>query len=182
MSIFLRAMDRIADFIWTGRKVKLSFFAEYRTACYMAPLIRKMLAENDDGEAYRMALIDWRKAERPPLASYLGEVSFCRIDGPSQWVDDRSFPLGGLILSPGVTAHLNPFEARELHQHMRRVIEQAILVWVTDHDLYDAPRLPAKFDRRMADRKAKAMLAQLASRQDGTQRICGPVTEGPHHA
>lgn len=128
-----------------------------------------------------VALIDWRKAERPPLASYLGEVSFCRIDGPRQWVDDRSFPLSGLILSPGVTAHLNPFEARELHQHMRRVIEQAMLAWVTDHELYDAPRLPAKFDRRMADRKAKAMLAQLASRQDGAQRICGSVTEGPHH-
>lgn len=182
MSIFVRAMDRIADFVWTGRKVKLCFFAEYRTACYVVPLIRKMIAETDDGEAYRTALIEWHKAERPPLAIYHGEVSFCRIDGPNQWVDNQPFPLGGLILSPGVTAHLNPFEARELHQHIRRVIEQAILAWVMDHDLYDSPRLPAEFDRRMADRKAKAMLAKSASDQEGENRICGRVTEGPHHA
>lgn len=37
MSIFSRAMDRLADFIWTGRKVNLRFTAEYRTACYAVP-------------------------------------------------------------------------------------------------------------------------------------------------
>ena len=44
MSIFHRAMDRLADFIWTGRKVNLRFTAEYRTACFVAPLIRKPAA------------------------------------------------------------------------------------------------------------------------------------------
>jgi len=45
MSIFHSAMDRLADFLWTGRKVSLRFTAEYRTACYAAPLIAKLLAE-----------------------------------------------------------------------------------------------------------------------------------------
>ena len=49
MSIFHRAMDRLADFLWTGRKVSLRFNAEYRTACYAAPLITKLLAKGEDG-------------------------------------------------------------------------------------------------------------------------------------
>lgn len=130
MSIFLRAMDRLADFIWTGRKVTLRFTAEYRTACYAVPLINKLLAEDEDGEAYRTAIVAWHRAERPPLDIYQGHTSFCRIDGPLQWADDTPLPLGGLILSPGVTAHLNPFEADALRDHIRQAIEDAIVVWV----------------------------------------------------
>lgn len=51
MTIFHRAMDRLADFIWTGRKVNLRFTAEYRTACYVVPIINKLLAEGEDGDA-----------------------------------------------------------------------------------------------------------------------------------
>jgi hypothetical protein len=182
MSIFVRAIDRIFDFFLTGRKVKLCIYAEYRTACFLAPLLRKMAAETDEGETYRSNLIEWHKAERPPVAVYHGEVSSCRIDGPLQWIDSRSFPLGGLILSPGVTAHLNPFEARELQQHIRSVIEQAIVAWVTDHNLYDAPRPPEHFDRKKADRKAIAMLANWAVCKDDEQPACGFELEGSEHA
>ena len=66
MSIFHRAMDRLADFLWTGRKVSLRITAESRTACYAAPLIAKLLAKGDDGDAYRNALVPWHEAERPP--------------------------------------------------------------------------------------------------------------------
>lgn len=123
MSIFYRAMDRLADFLWTGRKVTLRFTAEYRTACYVVPLIKKMLAEDEDGEAYRTALVDWHRAERPPLAIYQGHTSHCRIDGPWQLAGRHCLPLGGLILSPGVTAHLNPFEAQALHDQMQQAIK-----------------------------------------------------------
>jgi hypothetical protein len=175
-------MDRIADFIWTGRKVKLSFFAEYRTACYVAPLIRKMVAETDDGETYRTAVIEWHKAERPPLAIYHGDTSFCRIDGPNQWVNDQSFPLGGLILSPGVTAHLNPFEAHKLREHLQGVIEEAILTWIADHNLRGAPPVPEAFNRQSADRKAKAMLAKWASNSGGKQWANLGRVKGSHDA
>ena len=46
MPIFRRAMDRLADFIWTGRKVNLRFTAEYRTACFAAPLITEVAWQN----------------------------------------------------------------------------------------------------------------------------------------
>ena len=79
MSIYHHALDRLADFIWTGRKVNLRFTAEYRTACYAVPIINKLLAEGEDGDAYRTALIPWHEAERPPFASYQGDTSLCRI-------------------------------------------------------------------------------------------------------
>lgn len=200
MSIFLRAMDRLADFIWTGRKVTLRFSAEYRTACYAVPLINKLLAEDEDGEAYRTAIVAWHRAERPPLDIYHGHISFCRIDGPLQWVDDTPLPLGGLILSPGVTAHLNPFEADALRDHMRQAIEDAIVVWVREHDLCSLPPVPEQFDRRKADRKAKAMIAEWAAEQeagstpesgradtgeccsdDTTHTLCTGCRKGPDH-
>lgn len=165
MSIFHRLMDRLADCLWTGRKVNLRFTAEYRTACYAVPLINKLLAEGEDGDTYRTALVAWHKAERPPLAIYQGDVSCCRIDGPWQIADRHCLPLGGLILSPGVTAHLDPFEARALHDKMQQAIEDVILAWVRDHNLYALPPVPEHFDRQGADRKAKAMIAAWAAEQ-----------------
>ncbi len=179
MSIFHRAMDRLADFIWTGRKVNLRFTAEYRTACFVAPLIRKLLAEDADGHAYRNAIVPWHRAERPPLDVYQGHTSFCRIDGPLQWVGNKPFAMGGLILSPGVTAHLNPFEADELRDHMQQAIEAAIVAWVRDHDLYTRPPIPVKFDRSTADRKAKAMIATWAMNEQEMERFSASRREAP---
>ncbi|MDK2770453.1 MAG: hypothetical protein KYX69_22380 [Sphingomonas sp.] len=181
MSVFHRVLDRIADWRWTGRKINLRFVAEYRTACFALPIINGILAEDEDGETFRAALTDWRRAERPPLALYHGETSFCRIDGPRQWVKDRSFPLGGLILSPGVTAHLDPFEARELQEHMEWAIEQAIRQWIADHDLHDLSPVPVEFGRRKADRKAKAKIADWVARQERIRPVADDDAEGPDH-
>ena len=163
MFIFQRAMDRLADFIWTGRKVNLRFTAEYRTACYAIPIINKLLAEGEDGDTYRTTLISWHEAERPPIASYQGDTSRCRIDGPWQIAGRDWLPLGGLILSPGVTAHLDPFEAQALREKMQQAIEDVIRAWVRDHDLTALPPVPEHFDRRSADRKAKALIAVRTS-------------------
>ena len=67
MSIFHRALDRLADALWAGRKVRLHITADYDTARYLLPLIKKLIADDEDGETYRTALIDWHRAERPPL-------------------------------------------------------------------------------------------------------------------
>lgn len=188
MSIFRRAMNRLADFRWIDRKVTLRFTAEYRTARYALPLIKKLICEDGDGEAYRVSLIDWHRAERPPHALYHGTSSFCRVDGPLQWVKDRAFPLGGLILSPGVTAHLNPFEAQDLHDHMRWVIEQAIRTWAADHNLYDTPPVPVEIDRHKSDREAKAMIADWAAQQgkgscsdEPGEALCAACRKGLDH-
>lgn len=192
MSIFHRALDRFADFLWTGRKVNLRFTAEYRTACYALQLIKKLLAEGEDGDAYRTALVPWHEAERPPLAIYQGDTSRSRIDGPWQVAGSDWVPLGGLILSPGVTAHLDPFEAQALHDKMQQAIEGVILSWVRDHDLTALPPVPEHFDRRRADRKAKAMIAAWASGEteaavsittpgEATDASCDACRKGREH-
>lgn len=181
MSVFRRAADRLADFLYAGRKVSLHFIADYDTARYVLPLIKKLIADDEDGETYRTALVDWHRVERPPLALYDGEASFCRIDGPLQWVGDRRFPLGGLVLSSGVTAHLDPFEADALYDHMKATIERAIREWIAEHGLRDWPRVPVEFDRTEADRKAKAMIADWAARQERENSVAEADTGGPDH-
>ena len=176
MSIFQRVMDRLADSIWIGRKVNLRFTAEYRTACYVVPLINKLLAEGEDGDTYRAALVPWHEAERPPLASYQGDTSRCRIDGPWQKAGRDWIPLGGLILSPGVTAHLDPFEAQTLHEKMQQAIEAVIRAWVEDHDLTALPPVPENFDRRGADRKAKELIAAWAGGDRQADASTNPPT------
>ena len=166
MSIFQRAMDRLADFIWIGRKVNLRFTAEYRTACYAVPLINKLLAKGEDGDTYRTALVGWHTAERPPLATYQGSISRCRIDGPSQVAGQHWIPLGGLILSPGVTAHLDPFEAQALREQMEQAIEGVIRSWVREHSLQSLPPVDEHYNRSKADSKAKAIIADWVTRQN----------------
>ena len=181
MSIFRRAMDQLVDRFWAGRKVALHLTADHRIARRTAPLIKRLLADDEDGETCRNAIATWSNSERPPLAVYQGAVSSCRIDGPLQWAGDYPVPLGGLVLSPGVTAQLNPFEASDLRDHMRDAIERAILAWLADNGhLYDAP-VTIEIDRPIADREAKAMIAEWVARNEANRSAADPVVEGPDH-
>ena len=196
MSIFHHALDRLADFLWTDRKVTLRFTAEYRIACCAVPFIKKLIAEDEDGDTYRSAIVAWHSAERPPLATYQGSISRCRIDGPSQVAGRYWFPLGGLILSPGVTAHLDPFEAQALREQMQQAIEGVIIAWVREYDLQSLPPVEEHYDRRKADRKAKAMIATWVTRQsradasntdtddanEGSTALCALCRKGLGHA
>lgn len=167
MSIVHRALDRLADFIWTGRKVTLRFTAEYRTACFALPLIKKLLAEGEDGETYRCSIAHWHLGERPTLHVHRGEVSTVRIDGPLQNAGTSYLPLGGLIESPGVTAHLDPVEADRLDRRVQEAIERTIRDWIIEHGLYDQPRARREIDRRKADREARAVIARWVAEHFG---------------
>ncbi|WP_420146315.1 hypothetical protein [Sphingobium sp.] len=160
MSIFRRAMDRLANRLWAGRKVTLRFTADYRIAGFTLPLIERLLLDNDDGETYRSSIADWTLNERPSLHIYRGELSSLRIDGPLQKAGVSYLPLGGLIESPGVTAHLDPVEAHRLDARVQEAIEKTILHWIIEHRLYDQPRQRREIDRRKADREARAVIAR----------------------
>lgn len=159
MPVFRKMVDRIADLLRRDRKVTYRVLLSARIAPYVTPLLDKVVAEDEDGDTLRSSLIPWRRAERPPIAVYRGDVSTCRIDGPWQVAGHHWFPLGGLIVCPGVTVHLNPFEAQALHKHMQTVIEDTILAWVRAHDLYALRHVSEEIDRKPADRAAKAMIA-----------------------
>ena len=167
MSIFHRALDRFADFIWTSSKVSPRFTADYRTACFAVPLIKKLLADSEDGETYRCSIAHWHVNERPPLHIHRGEVSTVRIDGPLQNASTSYLPLGGLIESPGVTAHLDPVEADRLDRRVQEAVERAIRDWIIEHGLYDQPRPRREIDRRKADRAARAVIARWVTEQFG---------------
>lgn len=186
MSIFHHAMDRLADFIWTGRKVTLRFTAEYRTACFALPLIKKLLAEDGNGETYRCSIAHWMLNERPPLHIYRGEVSTLRIDGPLQNAGTSYLPLGGLIESPGVTAHLDPVETNQLDRRVQEAVERTIRDWITEHGLYNQQRARREIDRRRADGEARAIIARWVAEQFGEQEpaqqsASGSDAEGPDH-
>ncbi|PTQ12667.1 hypothetical protein CLG96_00405 [Sphingomonas oleivorans] len=165
MPVFRKAMDWLADLPRRDRKVTYRASINARVAPHVMPLLNRIVADDEDGDTLRNSLIPWQRAERPPIAIYRGDLSTCRIDGPWQVAGDHWFPLGGLILSPGVTAHLNPFEAQALHRHMEKAIEDAIVAWVRDHDLHAMRPVPEEIDRKPADRAAKAMIAAWASGQ-----------------
>lgn len=181
MSILRRAAVRLVRFFRFDTRIDLHFTVNRRTAEYVRPLIEKLVSEGDDGEAYRNSLAAWQHSERPPLALYNGDTSVCRIDGPWQWEGGEAFPLGGLVLSPGVTAHLNPFEALALSEHMKFAVERAILAWLAEQDFADGEHAPAAFDRAVADRNARAMIADWAARRDLELVSADGTGEGPEH-
>ncbi|WP_174688476.1 hypothetical protein [Sphingopyxis witflariensis] len=182
MSIFCRALDRLANRLWAGRRVTLRFTADYRVAGFTLPLIERLLLDNDDGETYRCSIAQWTLNERPSLHIYRGELSSLRIDGPLQKAGMSYLPLGGLIEAPGVTAHLNPVEAHRLDERVQKAIEQTILHWIVEQGLYDQPRQHREIDRRKADREARAIIARWVADhfakpmtdalQNGSDRPC----------
>jgi hypothetical protein len=159
-----RALGRIAD-LWAGRKVTLRFTADYRIACFSLPLIKRLLANTADGETYRCSIAEWPLNERPPLQVHRGVVSTLRVDGPLQDAGRTYLPLGGLIETPFVTAHLDPVEAQRLDSQVQEAIEQTIGDWISEHRLYDRPRAGREIDRAKADREASAVIASWVAEQ-----------------
>lgn len=160
MSIFHRALDRLADLRWAGRKVTLHFTADYRVARVALPYIKRLLLDNADGETYRCSIAQWTINERPTLHVHRGVISTLRIDGPLQDADGAYFPLGGLIEAPHVTAHLDPIEADRLDDQVQEAIDRTLHDWIIEHGLYDQPRQRREINRRKADREAHAVIAR----------------------
>lgn len=172
MPIFHRVLDRLADFIWTGRKVTLRFTTDYRTACFALPLIKRLLADDEDGETYRCTIAQWTINERPPLHIHRGIISTLRIDGPLQNAGSSYLPLGGLIEAPQVTAHLDPIEANLLDRRVQEAIDRTLHDWIMERSLYDHPRQCREIDRREADREARAVVARWVA-----DHATNPATE-----
>jgi len=182
MPISRNIMDRLADWLHGNTKTTYRISINSRIAPNVVELIDRLVADDEDGDTLRCALRPWRRAERPAIAVYCGDVSTCRIDGPWQVADGQWIPLGGLVLSPGITWHLTPFEAQALHKHMQKVIEDATFAWVNEHDPFPRRHVPAEIDREQADREAKAMIAAWAAQRHQVPAAANDEAEGPNHA
>ncbi len=103
-----------------------------RIAHFVMPIIEKLIRDDRIGETYRFAVALWHRWDVPPLNVYLGTSSLCRIDGPST-SDERGYRLaGGLVETPGLTAHLSPDEAHDLDNRIKTAIETAIRAWADE--------------------------------------------------
>lgn len=178
MSTIRNALARIFRL---RQKANSNFDANVQAAAFMRPIIEKLLADGEDGDTYRAAVNFWRHAERPPLATYDGDVSHCHIDGPLQLAGDFALPFGGEIFSRGVTITLDPFEANDLRDHMRAAIERAILAWLRDNGRRGSTTPINPYDRQKADREAKAMIADWIARKGANRATTQPVAEDPDH-
>ena len=134
--------------------ITTKYRAHWRVMIHTHPLILKLLEDNADGDTRRASLAEWHRAERPVVDVLRGTTSLFRIDGPRQFVGSECFALGGLIESPGVTAHLDPIETLHLEARVRTAIEQEILRWIAELGLQDHPPVQAHVDRDFADPKA----------------------------
>jgi len=156
-------VDRLAAWRAGRSYVTLRFTVHKRLAPIVEPLIERLLPFDDDGETYRCSIIQWTLNERPVLHTHRGVVSTLRVDGPLQDAGHTSFPLGGLIEAPHVTAHLDPIAARRLDSRLQDAIDGVIQGWIVEHGLYDEPRPRREIDRPKADQEAKAVIAAWVS-------------------
>ena len=134
--------------------ITTKYRAHWRVMIHTHPLILKLLEDNADGDTRRASLAEWHRAERPVVDVLRGTTSLFRIDGPRQFVGSECFALGGLIESPGVTAHLDPIETLHLEARVRESIEEEIVRWIAEHSLQDHPPVRPNVDRDFADPKA----------------------------
>jgi hypothetical protein len=171
MPSILNTLARLAARL-SGRQRMLRITADARIVRWVGPMIERLMADTPDGEVYQTALAELFVGERPPLRFHYGAVSTFRLDGPPQRAGDTMLPLGGLLLSPGVTAHLDPFEAGELDREVSAAIEQAILEYIARRRLQDLRPVPQQIDRATADPAAHELIARRArSRQVLTKHI-----------
>lgn len=186
MSAFRNLIKRLGRRFCSERSVVLRFRTDARTARFAAPLISKLLDDHRDGETYRCVISHWHHAERPPLERYLGSVSLCRIDGPLQeapadYPDGWFVPLGGLIETPGATAHLTPFQAASIQHRIQEAIEREIVDWSREHRLYDLPLVQAHRNRPSADHAAVALIVNWTSDSDQPRGRLRTLDGGTDH-
>lgn len=104
-----------------------------RIAHFVKPIIQKLIRDDRAGETYRFAVAFWHRCDVPPLNVYLGTASLFRIDGPPSITDERGYrPAGGLVETPGLTAHLSPDEAHDLDNRIKAAIETTIRNWADE--------------------------------------------------
>lgn len=134
--------------------IKVPYRAHWRVMMLAHPLILRLIEDSQDGETRRTSIAEWERAERPVLALHRGTNSRLRIDGPRQIVGSESFAMGGLIESPGVTAHLDPVETLHLEQRVSEAIEREILRWIDERGLHQLRAVDPRIDREIADPEA----------------------------
>ena len=126
MPVFQRIATRLHARFFPGDVATFTVRITPRIGRFVMPIIEKLIRDDKIGETYRFAVALWHRWDVPLLNVYLGTASLCRIDGPSI-TDERGYrAAGGLVETPGLTAHLSPNEAHDLDNRIKAAIETTI--------------------------------------------------------
>ncbi|UNC14056.1 hypothetical protein FE249_07465 [Acidiphilium multivorum] len=132
MPVFQSIVARLHGRFFPEDVATLTVQTTPRIGFFVKPIITRLTRDDKIGETYRFAVALWQRWDVPPLNVYLGTASLCRIDGPST-SDERGYrPAGGLVETPGLTAHLSPDEAHELDNRIKATIETTIRDWADE--------------------------------------------------
>jgi hypothetical protein len=171
---FVSILRRI--FGWPNITIK--YRGHWRVMMNAHPDILRLIDDTPDGETYRCAIAEWSHSERPVIDYFRGISSSFRIEGPWHEAGNTLFPMGSLIRSPGVTAHLDPIETVAVEVRMRAAIENEILRWIEERDAHAFPPVPVSLERKSADPKAVAHIEKWLA----DCRAENPAEGGSSHA
>ena len=132
MPVFQSITARLHARFFPGDIASFTVRMTPRIARFVMPIIEKLIRDDRAGETYRCAVAFWHRWDVPPLNVYLGTSSLCRIDGPSTSDKSGYRPAGGLVETPGLTAHLSADEAHGLDNRIKAAIETAIRKWADE--------------------------------------------------
>lgn len=117
----------------------LRFSAPVNIADQMRPLIAGLVADDDDGRAYRCAIRHWLWSERPVIEGFAGRHMALHIEGPVTDIGSHRFPMGSLISGISGWRRLGPVETKELVFDLRAEIDVTINRWLLRNALAEVP-------------------------------------------
>lgn len=133
----------------------------------MVPVLERLIGDDEDGAAYRLAASFWRLFERPILQTYAGGRYLLQTEGPPQTVDGFGFAMGSEIMGPLGWARLDPVETAGLVAEIKQQIDHVIGDWCARNRIAQDKRkaVDRESDDVAAIKRMTAWVAQL--RRDG---------------
>ncbi len=107
----------------------LKFKCPVEIAKEVIPVIERLIRDDGDGEAHRLAVSFWHLFERPILQTYQGYHFLLQTEGPRQSIGSFNFAMGSEIMGPLGWARLDPVETAALVLEIGKHIDTAIKEW-----------------------------------------------------
>jgi len=119
--------------------------------CILVPLVKRLLADNADGDAFQTAIRPFFSGERPRMEIFDGNNTMFIVEGPTYVFEGRTWPLGGQLLTSGGWMNLDPLQTRLLQDHLKSAIDAAVFRWVINNSMFLKARVCRQARKRPFD-------------------------------
>ena len=126
-------------------------------------VIERLIRDDGDGEAYRLAVSFWHLFERLILQIYQGNRFLLQTEGPRQTIDGKEVAMGSEIMGPLGWVRLDPVETAALISEIGQHIDVVIDGWCKRNGVAFGPRkaVDRETDDVAALNKLTAWLTQM---------------------